>query len=476
MTPNELMILLQTIQKTKSETQTLEIKAAYRGCPEKLYDTLSSFSNQDDGGTIVFGVDEKNNFAECGVYDAQDLQKHVVEQCNQMTPQVRPLFTVLDKDEKLFVSAEIPGIDISDRPCFYSGKGRVKGSYVRVADADEPMTEYEVYSFEAFRKKYHDDIRPIQRASMNSIDSVLLEDYLFRVKKDKPNFAQLDNDTVLELLSITHEGVPTLAAELMFGKYPQAFAPQLSIIAIVIPGTEMGELSDSGARFIDNKRIEGTLPQMLNDALRFVQNNTKTSTSIDPKTGKRTDKNEYPMVAVREALLNALIHRDYSIHTEGMPIQLLIFSDRLEIRNPGGLYGRLSIDQLGKTQPDTRNPVIALAMETLKETENRYSGIPTIRRELSEAGMPAPQFINQHGTFAVCFRKSNDTANMSPKEKILQFCTEYRSRSEIANMLGIKTETYAMKQFVTPLVEEGVLELELPEKPKSTKQRYRVKS
>ncbi len=73
------------------------------------------------------------------------------------------------------------------------------------------------------------------------------------------------------------------------------------------------------------------------------------------------------MTAVREAILNALIHRDYSIHTEGMPIQLIIFEDRLELRSPGGLYGRLSIDQLGKVQPDTRNPVIAVTMEILRD-------------------------------------------------------------------------------------------------------------
>lgn len=79
---------------------------------------------------------------------------------------------------------------------------------------------------------------------------------------------------------------------------------------------------------------------------------------------------------MRETVLNALVHRDYSIHTEGMPIQLTMYSDRLEVANPGGLYGRLTVDQLGKVQPDTRNPVLVTAMESLGQTENRYSGIP----------------------------------------------------------------------------------------------------
>ena len=93
-----------------------------------------------------------------------------------------------------------------------------------------------------------------------------------------------------------------------------------------------------------------------------------------------------------EIVLNALVHRDYSIHTEGMPIQLIMYEDRMEIRNPGGIYGRIKIDQLGKVQPDTRNPVIASELEVLKVTENRYSGIPTIRRMMQEYDLQQPEF------------------------------------------------------------------------------------
>lgn len=159
MTNEELIEKLELIQKFKCETPTLEIKSAEQGCPKHLYDSLSSFSNQDDGGIIIFGVDEKQNFKEVGVYDPQDIQKKINEQCLQMEPVVRPQLTVAEKNGKYFVSAEIPGADISDRPVFYRGRGRVKGSFIRVGDSDEPMTEYEVYSYEAYRKKYQDDIR-----------------------------------------------------------------------------------------------------------------------------------------------------------------------------------------------------------------------------------------------------------------------------------------------------------------------------
>ena len=120
-----------------------------------------------------------------------------------------------------------------------------------------------------------------------------------------------------------------------------------------------------GERFSDNQRIEGTIPEMLDEALLFVKRNMRTKTIISPTTGRRTDRTDYPITAVREAIINALVHRDYSIHTEGMPIQLIMFEDRIEIHNPGGLYGRITIDQLGKIQPDTRNPVLASALETM---------------------------------------------------------------------------------------------------------------
>ena len=94
MTCEELEILVKKYEILKTETQIIEIKSAHEGCPTRLYDTLSSFSNQDDGGTVIFGVDEKSGFLLVGVYDPHDLQKKVTEQCNQMIPVVRPVFTI----------------------------------------------------------------------------------------------------------------------------------------------------------------------------------------------------------------------------------------------------------------------------------------------------------------------------------------------------------------------------------------------
>jgi len=477
MLPEELVDLVSRTVHQKAETQTLELKAAHVDCPKRLYDTLSSFSNQDSGGVLLFGVDETKSFEIVGVYDLQSLQKKVTEQCSQMEPPVRAVFTVAEVDGKPVCSAEIPAIDLSERPCYYKGAGRVKGSYIRVGDADLPMTDYELYSYEAFRKHLYDDERPIKRASLKALNQDVLQRYVLEKRIDRPGFGKLSEPEQYELLNITWNGAPTLAAVLNFAIYPQGYLPQLGITAIVVPGTEIGSLAEDSARFLDNKRIEGTIAEMVEEALAFCKRNMKTRTVIAPDTGLRTDRTEYPINALREIILNALIHRDYSLYTEGTPVQLDFFSDRVEVHSPGCLYGRATIEQLGHSRPDLRNPALAVMAENLTDSENRYSGIPTIRREMQAYGLPVPVFENRRDEFVVTLYNTpinSDTAPSSANaaEALLAFCKTPRSRKEIADFLKLKTTTYAMQRYVTPLLKSGKLKMTDPEHPGSRTQKY----
>lgn len=480
MLPEDLVELANTIMQKKAESQYIEVKSAHEGCPKKLYDTLSSFSNQDRGGILIFGLDERQNFEPIGVYDLQDLQKKVTEQCKQMEPPVRATFTFAEINGYDICSAEIPGLDLSERPCYYQGIGRVKGSYIRVGDADLHMTDYELYSFEAFRKHQHDDERPVERAAASALDTASLEKYVLEKKVDRPQFSLLSSDMIYEMLNIFRNGVPTLAALMNFGIYPQGYFPQLGITAIVVPGIEIGETDRYDARFLDNKRIEGNIASMVTEGLAFCQRNMKTKTVIDTKTGKRTDQTEYPVKAIREAILNAVIHRDYSIYTEGTPIQLNIFSNRIEVHSPGTLYGRMTVEQLGISKPDLRNPALAVMAESLTEAENRYSGIPTMRREMAAWGLPAPVFENRRNEFVVTFFNTPQTPNepidipsaVEAENPLLEFCKIPRTRAEIAAFLGLKTTFYAMTKYILPLLDAGLLKMTLPDKPRSRNQKY----
>ena len=484
MLTEELVTLVQDIIYKQCELQNIELKTAKGGTP-KLYDTLSSFSNQVGGGIIIFGIDEKNNYEITGVYDVQELQTKVTNQALQMQPLVRPVFTVAEIHGKFVVSAEISECDIFEKPCFYSGAGRLRGSYIRVGEADMPMTEYEIYSYEVFKRKIEDELRVVDRAELDDFDEDALNEYFIAVRREKRNLSKHPNEKIMQLQGITDKGKPTVAGILLFGEYPQAFFPQLSITAMAVPGLEIGELGDAGERFIDNRRIEGTIPQMIEEAMAFVRRNTKTMTIID-EDGNRKDKTEYPMRAVREIILNALIHRDYSIHTDHSPIRLIIYNDRLELENPGGLYGRITIDELGKVAADTRNPFIAGVLEILINTENRFSGIPTIYREIKKAGLREPIFENKRGSFKVIFQKNtnndsnlksietevNSSANKNLKNGLIEFCKTPRTKEEIAKEFGLDSIYYMMTRYIKPLIEEGILALVLPDKPRSKNQKY----
>ncbi|MDE7288364.1 MAG: hypothetical protein K2N71_02515 [Oscillospiraceae bacterium] len=162
--------------------------------------------------------------------------------------------------------------------------------------------------------------------------------------------------------------------------------------------------------------------------------------------------------------------------TESVPIRIEMYSDRMEIISSGGLYGKITIDSLGKVRPDTRNAALANMLEILHITENRYSGIPTIRKEFESAGLPAPVFEVRRGEFTVVFK--NDKYKSSLYEKkgnsakdIVEFCSIPRSREELQKFTGF-SRYYTMAKIVQPLIDSGELIMTMPDKPKSVNQRY----
>ena len=144
---------------------------------------------------------------------------------------------------------------------------------------------------------------------------------------------------------------------------------------------------------------------------------------------------------------------------------------RMEITNSGGLYGKITIDALGKVRPETRNAELANILELLKITENRYSGIPTMRNEFSKAGLPAPIFSVLHGEFKVVMKNGLyfDSANIN--ESLIDFCSTPRTRTEIVDFIG-KSKNHVMSHILKPLIDSGDIRMLNPDKPKSQNQKY----
>lgn len=187
------------------------------------------------------------------------------------------------------------------------------------------------------------------------------------------------------------------------------------------------------------------------------------------ENGSHTDLPEYPLVAIREAVLNALQHRDYSVYSEGASVRVEIYSNRLEIVNSGGLYGTLALSKLGHIPPEARNPTLSDILEVLGVSENRGSGIPTIRNEMRKANLPEPEFYSERGEFKVIFRNSENKTDSA--DSILEFCRIPRSREELEKFTGLgRTALYY--SIIKPFLDEGLLKMTLPEKPKSKLQRF----
>lgn len=304
MNKEEILDLIRELNEKQNETICIETKTANAGKPEKYYDTISSFSNTM-GGVILFGVEEKKHknkttFEVVGVYDANDLQKNITNLCStEFEPVVRPEINIVNIDDKNVVAVRIDALNQRNKPCYYKPKGLHNGSYTRVGDRDDNMTEYEIYKCISYRENVQDDLRPVVRATMKDLDEELINAFIEKYTEDKPNFSKFSKEEILinagVLSKVEDKIFPTVAGIMVFGEYPQQFFPQWFIAAIVVPGFEIAKLGKVGERFIDNKRIEGNISTMYNETIRFLKRNMKVGMKLDPQTGLREDLPQYPI-------------------------------------------------------------------------------------------------------------------------------------------------------------------------------------
>jgi ATP-dependent DNA helicase RecG len=226
-------------------------------------------------------------------------------------------------------------------------------------------------------------------------------------------FQALDDETALTTVkALVRHGdrlVPSLAGLLVLGRYPQQFFPSLNVIFTVFPTTRLGEPGPRGERLLDSGRFEGAIPHMIRPVLTALQRNMKRRAIV--RGLFREDLWEYPEEAIREALVNALGHRDLSALSHGTSVHVQMFPDRLVVVNPGGLFGPVTVDQLGFEGISARRNRVLMALledtvapeERRVVSENRGTGIGAMLAALRVAGMGPPSFANSIATFSVTF-------------------------------------------------------------------------
>jgi len=413
MNEDELTALVATLREIGSDIDDVEVKRAEGGLPSSLRETFSAFSNTR-GGTVILGLDESDGFKATGIADPARMSSDLASMAaTEMEPAVRPLIKQVQFEGVWLVIADVPEIGSAQKPCYYKGRGLNTGSFVRVHDGNQQLSSYEVQMMVANRGQPIDDTAPVTAASVGDLDSTLVAEYLDRVRTVRPNaFAGLDDRDVLRrsgvVVTVDGDDHISMAGLLALGAYPQQFFPQLSVTLVVYP-TESGPDVVGGTRFLDNVTLEGPIPSMARDALAAVRRNMRRRSTV-VGVG-RTEVWEYPEAALREAIVNALVHRDLSGPARGTQVQIEMYPDRLQVRNPGGLYGPVSVNQLTEEgTSSSRNSFllkiledVSLPGENRTVCENRGSGIRTMVEALRHAGMTLPRFDDKISSFSVTF-------------------------------------------------------------------------
>ncbi len=403
---------LATLRRMGDEPTRIEAKRAAGRLPKAVRETLSAFSNTD-GGTILLGVDEASGFSVVELTDPSSLRDALVQMSrDDITPPLQISTEIVDVEGQRLVAAEVPPMSADRRPVYVTAQGISGGSYLRGGDGDRHMTEAEIALIMAARTQPVYDREVIDGTSVEDLDEEAVRRTLRRVRVGFPKLAQSDDTTVLFRLGITAgrsaDAPLTLAGLLAFGQFPQQFFPQL-MVSVVVHGPD----SSSGTRFLDNQTVRGPIPEMVETTLSMLRRNLAVRAVIS-EHGSRVDEVEYPLEAVREAVVNALMHRDYSPVTRGTQVQIELFPDRLVVRSPGGLYGGVIVDELGEEGiSSSRNAVLSslLADTYLPSSnelvaENRSSGIPAMLAVARRRGLPRPSFRSSIASFVVTMARS----------------------------------------------------------------------
>jgi ATP-dependent DNA helicase RecG len=409
---DNLIEILATLRRIGGEPTRIEAKRASGGLPKSVRETLSAFSNTD-GGTILLGVDEQSGFSVVQLKDPLALRDGLVQMSrDDITPPLQINTEIVEIEGHWVVIAEVPPVSADQRPVYVTVKGISGGSYLRGGDGDRHMTESEVAMVVAARVQPVYDRELVDGTTTEDLDYEALRRTLRRLRSGFPKLAQADDATILFRLGIAagpSTGAPlTLAGLLTYGQFPQQFFPQL-MVSVVVHGPD----TLSGTRFLDNQTVRGSIPEMVETTLFVLRRNLAVRAVISDRGG-RVDEVEYPLEAVREAIVNALMHRDYSPVTRGTQVQVELFPDRLVVRSPGGLYGGVIVDELGEEGiSSSRNSVLAsLLSDTYLPSsnelvaENRSSGIPAMLDVARRRGLPRPNFRSSIVSFVVTMARS----------------------------------------------------------------------
>lgn len=408
MDDQELHEHVARLRRQRQDDAHVEVKAAVGGVPKDLWRSVSAFANTE-GGVIILGLDETSGFLPAEGFDPQRTLDMVLTGFDaspgthaKVTPIPPHEIGRHEVDGAPVVTLHIgtlhgtPGAKL---PCFVTTQGLEAGSYKRVVDANKRLTPYEVYLLHSRRTPDRTDREAVEGRTVAELSADLVSRTLEGLRTRSRALTEIEAGDLQGGLhrvnAVDAGGVPTLAGYLALGVYPQQEFPHLVIDVAAHPGTEKSQ--DPTIRFLDRQQCDGPLPQAIDDAVRAVLRNLRTRRVVDGAAG--TDVPEIPADVLREAITNAVLHRDYSPYARGQQVAVDIYPDRVEVKSPGGFWGDRTKENVAEGYSTSRNEslvqllrVVPMPDRRSTVAENQGSGVPLMVAAMRRHGLPAPDY------------------------------------------------------------------------------------
>lgn len=375
------------------EDDTVEFKTASMGrVPADIWEAVTAFANAE-GGTIYFGVNPDGKPSPLSVQEIDSIQRDVITSTSAYSYKVN--FAVNHKDG--IVSVYVPPAPAAVRPVYSLKRGVPKGAKVRVGSANVQVDEEWLKRFAVAGRGGAESIVYEDVDTAEVLNETSIKDYIQRVNKRRSDvYKSYTTEEVSRKLKIIDSNKKvTFFGLLAFSKdaYLQDIVgPTLTIVVTQYPGTSKVEKGED--TYLDNREFFGPVRKQFEESLIFILSKVPLRGRIGGK-GIRSDEYTIPEIALREALANTIAHRDYSVFSSR--IQIDIYQDRIEFSNPG--RSLVPIEDLENTPSVTRNPLLMNYLREVGVTEQLARGIRTIKHELRNAGLQEPKFENVGNSF-----------------------------------------------------------------------------
>ena len=467
----------------EGEGSTLEYKEALS---PSLVRELVAFANTA-GGKILLGV--RDDGTTIGVTDSNDLRARIQDLARNCDPSVKVLVDPVGK----VIVVQVRESDSKPVQCS-------DGFFWRQGSTTQKLRRAEIRDFFRSEGQIRFDLSPCPRFRYpQDFDR---EKYTAWLRLSGITGRPRTEDVLVNIEAAERSGRTLVfrnAGVLFFARNVRHFFNQAYITCLLAKGADK-------VHILDRKDFDGGIVADIEDALRFIERNTRTAYRIEGL--RRENVSEYPMRALREAITNAVMHRDWFI--EGANVFVEIYTDRIEVVSPGGLPRGMTLADLGRKSV-RRNALIADLLHRIAFIEKAGTGIKRIRDEVREQGCPEPEF-EANGFFTAIFRPNPEvrsrieaqskarltgqvtgqvTGEVTPQvprkyrastaqvtaqvKAVLQAASQgVKSREELQVSSGIKHREHFRKAYLGTLLKNGWIEMTIPNKPRSSKQRYRI--